>query len=107
LISQATIAKYFGSEVISTPLGKYSRARKVYVGMMEFGVKVRDDDFGTWAAAEFIDLISVIAELEMSVPVRVAQAGRDYGYSYRNRWSQPVEAIELARRSVKTSAGVR
>jgi hypothetical protein len=64
--------------------GEVLAARKVYVGMMEFGVKVRDDDFGTWAAAEFIDLISVIAELEMHVPVRVAQAGRDYGYSYRN-----------------------
>ena len=25
----------------------------------------------------------------------------------KQRWSQPVEAIELARRSVKTSAGVR
>jgi hypothetical protein len=25
----------------------------------------------------------------------------------KTRWSQPVEAIELARRSVKTSAGVR
>ena len=31
------------------------------------------------------------------------------GVKYTNKqgWSQPVEAIELARRSVKTSAGVR
>ena len=29
------------------------------------------------------------------------------GGAFWGRWSQPVEAIELARRSVKTSAGVR
>jgi hypothetical protein len=29
LISQATIARYFGSEVISTPLGKYSRTMRL------------------------------------------------------------------------------
>src|SRR5919112_6794006 len=34
LISQATIAKYLGSEVISTPLGKYSRTMRLRFSLL-------------------------------------------------------------------------
>src|ERR687889_639724 len=34
LISQATIAKYFASEVIATPLGKYSRTMRLRFSLL-------------------------------------------------------------------------